>query len=124
MEKGGKTEAVEKERVYSYVIISRLHSDAPAEWKRKLKRLLEDAPHELSQFSKQLAARTGMPLLRRVEGGVGGDNNATDKQIRLETKRAPWLNFSELCANVLNPGSNAWSLSEAKAVRSLFEEAL
>jgi hypothetical protein len=82
----------------SFVIVSRLHSDAPAKWKAQWKRLLLAAPHESSQLLKQLATKSGMPLLRRAEGGIGGDNN---KQLRFE-RAPPYLDFGDLRAALVN----------------------
>jgi hypothetical protein len=105
----------------SFVIVSRLHSDAPAKWKAQWKRLLLAAPHESSQLLKQLATKSGMPLLRRAEGGIGDDNN---KQLRFE-RAPPYLDFGDLRAALVNPvEADAWSFQEAQDMRDMVQACL
>jgi len=81
-----------------------------------------------SSLSRLLADRTQMPLLSRSEGGVGGDSDFEDKQLRFRERahrKIPWLQFQELQANLENPDSKdaaAWSLTEAFHMREIFQE--
>eukprot|EP00927_Polykrikos_kofoidii_P009364 TRINITY_DN13907_c0_g1_i1.p1 TRINITY_DN13907_c0_g1~~TRINITY_DN13907_c0_g1_i1.p1 ORF type:complete len:306 (-),score=16.02 TRINITY_DN13907_c0_g1_i1:78-995(-) len=113
-------------RVY-YTIVARLHSDAPRPFPSKWARLLEKAPNMHSSLSRLLAKGTNLPLLSRAEGGVGGNSNLEDKQLRFERdyERAPCCQFQELRANLENPDSRdavAWSLTEAFKMREIFQQ--
>lgn len=114
-------------RVY-YAIVARLHSDAPKPFHLKWAKLLEHAPSMHSSLSRLLARRTRLPLLSRSEGGIGGDSNFEDKQLRFRERvytKIPWLQFQELQANLENPDSKdaaAWSLTEAFKMREIFQE--
>ncbi len=96
----------------------RIDSDAPEkymkEWK-KLKNKLEDGENkflceEIKRFCK-LEINKNLPILNRCEGGLGGDNNITNKQIRFRKNFS--INFdNDIILLVQNSDVEKWTYEE------------
>lgn len=74
--------------LYEYKFIFKMDGDMPPEVQRKWNRLCRADLYNETPVAKRLIARWGhrfgreLEPLDRSEGGIGGDNNLTDRQIR------------------------------------------
>ena len=111
-------------------IIARHHLDCQKKVRSQWSKMLLEAPHEHSEFSKAMAEAAGVPLLNQAEGGISGDSNRRDKQVRfseglLGIQRLSYLNYDELAMECLNPDDDqlpGWSPEEVSHIRNAFRE--
>lgn len=113
-----------------------IHSDAPVEyfirWKYVLKELCEsdlyrDEILHMWRYHMKLTSNKLLPNLNRCEGGLGGDNNQTDKQIRFQEDYGmvsiPRDTFIiHICASW--DEENTWSLKELLDLKQAFVKVL
>jgi len=125
-----------KRRVMGYKLRYRLHSDAPAEfskrWQWICSNIKEDPKREalLTQWIGRMQALVAeMPeglagqvhegdleILNRCEGGIGGDSNARDRQMRFEEFSFPWSDYGEITVHALPSDDKLcmWMLEDVK----------
>ncbi len=102
-----------------------LHHDAPKEWQDKWVKfhnnlIDQNSNHEIMirwQTHMKLQSTKELPLLNRCEGGLGGDNNITCKQIRPDDflQRCPRINvWGPIIIDPLPSadGNEKWSMEE------------
>jgi len=55
-----------------------------------------------------------LPLLNRLEGGIGGDSNITDRQIRFESAGSNWYTHDDIVLNAYHASdrSSTWSVED------------
>ena len=127
----GTDKAPPKHNGVSYRVVAFLEVAAPEPLQTLWRKLIKETPRERSWISEELSKRTGMPILLRVEGGVGGGDNRKDKQLRFQSPRR-CLDFGpRIVADLRNAEAedgDAWSLEEAISMRDALklccEEAL
>lgn len=136
---------------YNYAIVFRQHNDAPGEFKHRWKSLLaaittnpnkvvaewikklESGPDGIDEEDTQSLGTPpracDLVLLKRAEGGIGGDDNVACRQIRFgqmaRRRGAPW-DYGEitLCARQSWDGTDAWTPAELRVYRDTFSEVI
>lgn len=107
----------------SYNLCYRQHSDAPPEFKKTWDGILETLDFDHTQFVEEwiqklsdskVGTEQDRQVLKRCEGGIGGNNNSTSRQIRFQRKPCPFLNFREINLHAIasNNGDSVWGLEE------------
>ena len=101
----------------------KLDRDAPekyiCKWK-KIKKQCEDGENmdiveEIKYYCK-IESNKNLPYLNRIEGGMGGNNNKTDKQIRFRhvmiNSMSFYMNDDDIVLKVDNSDIEKWSIEE------------
>lgn len=121
-----------------------LHKDTPPEYQKYWNEVLAmidgygpDRNEELNfwQSFMKLDSNKRLPILNRSEGGLGGDNNKTDKQIRFsEDNHSRFDEFDLLNISKFKPivmdvrasydGVKTWNLAEIRDLEDSFKEYL
>jgi hypothetical protein len=126
---------------YNYRLRFRLQLDAPPDSRRLYMQVYDDIlSEEKERFQPYLESwirvlqdggidtSVDTQLLDRLEGGIGGSNNVTDRQIRFDmyTERLPWTKFGEitLIASSSSDESVVWTTEDANAFGKAFQEIL
>ena len=103
----------------------RLHSDSPPQFQHGWDKLLADITNGdtvevCSMWLKELenceiGTHEDRQLLRRCEGGIGGDCNRTCRQMRFSSFQTPWLNYNDLVLGVMpsDDANSTWTTEEA-----------
>ncbi len=137
---------------YNYAIVFRQHTDAPKEYKTRWKKLVKtintDPNVVIADWLRRLRRGrdgvgeddlrsldtpprgTDLVLLKRAEGGIGGDDNRTCRQIRVHPlmkkyRDTPWdYNEIKLSARQSWDGADVWTPAELCVYRDTFSEVI
>lgn len=103
---------------YIHQLRFRIDTDAPPKYLNKFKKLKYEIENLNNQhFSFQIKEKCkllinqNLNILDRFEGGLGGDNNITDKQIRYRTKPY-YQNDNDILIYVQNSNIEKWTYEE------------
>jgi len=105
-------------------------------WINKLKKICDGGSENNKYISKlmlskcSLDSNKNLPILNRSEGGIGGNDNLTNKQIRYQDSIMDELkedyNENDIKLNILNSNVEKWTLEELddilKAYTKVFNE--
>ena len=125
----------------AYNLRFRIHLDAPASVQRRYDKIYGEfaatmfpdraaiEPYLLQWIARlsKVAAGTSVDwqLLDRAEGGIGGGNNVTDRQIRpfCDSEHLPGMKFKEITfsASDSSDGTAVWTLAELREFVGQFE---
>ncbi len=134
---------------FSYLLRFRLNADVPLEAQEKYKKNIyiplcgRGMPHNFVPHCdpniyiarwldilehKNIGTPTDRQLLNRCEGGIGGDSNVTNRQIRFYNEREnySWKRFGEitLCAIPSDDGTATWTPTELVAFGKAFVQVI
>ena len=137
---------------YNYAIVFRQHNDAPKEYKQRWKALIKtintnpdvviagwlqhlqrgiDDVGEEDAWSLDMPPRgSDLVPLKRAEGGIGGDDNRTCRQIRVDqrmkTKVPHGLNYNEIMLTARGSwdGTDVWAPAELCGYRDTFSDVI
>lgn len=128
--------------VYDYLLRFRLYSNAPPDFRTRYSEVYEDLLSEDSQrfdsyihswISELEKDEIGTPVdrtyLKRVEGGIGGCNNLTCRQLRLfnqTEKLTSFRKFGEITLYARASGNekDVWSIGELLEFGEKFKQVL
>lgn len=82
-----------------------------------LKQMCEGGSSKNDWISRAWLQKIGvpsLPLLNRLEGGIGGDSNITDRQIRFEAAGSNWYTHDDIVLNAYHASdrSSTWSVED------------
>lgn len=113
---------------FTWQVRYRQHTDAPRSFRRAYKRLFHQVTVEhnytplLEAWSRQLTAKElgrakDRELLNRHEGGLGGNSNTKDRQIRLCHARNPSCEYHEFVLEFIpsDDGTEVWPFELVQA---------
>lgn len=106
--------------LYDYTFMFKIDSDMPPDVIQKWTQLCKEDLHNENPRAKRLIEQWGrrygrkLETLHRWEGGIGGDNNITDRQIRFVPDRVVFPAEPTFSIQPLSPddGSNPWTLTD------------
>lgn len=97
-----------------------VHSAIPEAFLQKyasLKQMCEGGSSKNEWISRAWLEKVdvpSLPLLNRMEGGIGGDSNITDRQIRFEAAGSNWYTHDDIVLNAYHASdrSSTWSVED------------
>ncbi len=106
-----------------YKLIYRIDNDVPTNYMNKWKKLKNDCENGENKYIIEkmktyckLEQNKTIPYLQRTEGGVGGDNNCVNKQIRFRifcSYAFPIFNNNDIILDqVINTDTEKWTYEE------------
>jgi hypothetical protein len=106
--------------------------DIPEEYLQRyatLKEMCEAGASQNDWISRAWLDKLDVPtlsILNRSEGGIGGNNNTTDRQIRYETALGALLRHSDIVLNATNSsdGSSIWSVDDLLSLITPLQDVL
>jgi hypothetical protein len=113
---------------YIHQLRFRIDSDAPNNYIKKFKKLKEkiengDNNHfscKIKDYCK-LESNRNLPILNRMEGGLGGNNNIINKQIRYRHNLKKYLdNYNDIILSVQNSDIEKWTFEELDDIIYVF----
>jgi hypothetical protein len=112
---------------YIYKLRIRIDGDAPPDFMKRWKNLKEICEYNknnkdiilLIKENCKLEQNKNLPYLNRCEGGLGGDSNTMNKQMRFRTHRRVMDN-DIVFDNILGAGDEYWTYDELDDIVSAF----
>lgn len=115
---------------YIYHLRIRIDGDAPPDFMKRWKNLKEVCEYNKNNKNNEdiimlikeickLEQNKNLPYLNRCEGGLGGDDNTTNKQMRFRTYRQVMDN-DIVFDNILGAGTEYWTYEELDDIVSAF----
>jgi len=124
----------------SYLLRFRLHTDAPSKIKKRYEKVYEDIVirEKVTLYlnywiwkleGDEIGKLSDRQLLDRCEGGIGGDSNKTDRQIRFHNemeRMSCGRTFGEITLLSIpsDDGTETWTPEELKQFGEAFSEML
>lgn len=105
---------------HEYSLIFCIDNDAPHEYLNRWKKIKFDCEEGDNKYIIEkmktyctLKQNKIMPYLQREEGGIGGDNNAVNKQIRFFRLYQNGINYKDIVLDqIINTNTEKWSYEE------------
>ncbi len=105
---------------YQHVLRFYIDNDAPNSYKKKfseLKNQVENGRVANVHFSEKvinfcrLESNKNLPILNRCEGGLGGNNNTENKQLRYRLRTVGNID-NDIKINIINSDKEKWTYDE------------
>ena len=107
---------------HNYSLIFRIDKDAQEDYINRWKKIKYDCEEDNNKYIIEkmkkyckLEQNKNIPYLKREEGGIGGDNNNTDKQIRFFRLYSKSINYNDkdiVLNQIINTNIEKWSYDE------------
>lgn len=108
---------------YEHTLRFRLDTDAPQDYMKRWENLKQECENHkrnnntFFQHWKQkcsLLSNINLPILDRVEGGLGGNNNTVDKQLRFRSGfgNSVVIKDHDIVMNIYNSDTEKWTYEE------------
>ena len=107
---------------HTHKLIFRIDNDAPKKYMHRWKTLKMDCEENDNKYIIEkmktyckLEQNKNIPYLKREEGGIGGDNNLINKQIRFFRFYSKTINYNDkdiVLDQIYNTDTEKWSYDE------------